>query len=488
MNSFTCGFVSRCALAAAFAFSLSRTAVAAGLPQFDPGALRPTREHGEYSPALRGNWLLSGYGHLYRIKRGGADIYSHAGGLCWFDPIATPDAGQLLAWYARSWLRLDTAFADSREGMQYHIDPLAALPPACTRPIDRTTPAYTFDAMANLFIDYFPYAAERGVDFVQRKSQLRPLAAAARDDAELAAVFAEFVAGFDDPHTGANVWVDGQRIELGQRRGGPTVALLRERFAASGADDFDAWLAQWAADQNAKIDALLDPATRRRVFGDSVAWGVLPDNIGYLAFDSMIFVASNEADNRAAIRGELDAALTALKDTRAIVVDVSANGGGIGLVSSDIAGRFADRRRLAYTKQARGVRRAAPHAFHAIPSGAVRYAKPVVLLTSDLTVSAGELFTLFMRALPQVVHVGTRTQGAVSGAFPHGLPNGWEVGFPTEVTRDAQGRVYEATGIPPQTTFDVFPRDGFDDGRVDAIRRAAGIAAAQPASGAAIGQ
>lgn len=157
-------------------------------------------------------------------------------------------------------------------------------------------------------------------------------------------------------------------------------------------------------------------------------------------------------------------------------------------MSSDIAGRFADRRRLACTKQARGVRRAAPHAFHAIPSGAVRYAKPVALPTSDLTVSAGELFTLFMRALPQVVHVGTRTRGAVSGAFPHGLPNGREAGFPTEVTRDAQGRVYEATGIPPRTTFDVFSRDGFDDGRVDAIRRAAGIAAAQPASGAAIGQ
>lgn len=488
MKYFTCNLISRSALGAALAFALSGAVVAAGLPQFDPGTLRPTRENGEYSPALRGNWLLSGYGHLYRVKRGSADIYSHAGGLCWFDPLATPDADLLLGWYARSWLRLDTAFADSRDGMQYHIDPLAALPPACTRPIDRTTPAYTFDAMVNLFIDYFPFAAERGVDFVQRKAQLRPRAVAARDDAELAAVFAQFVDGFDDPHTGVNVWIDGEKIELGQQRGGPTIARLHEHFAASDEDDFDTWLAQWAADQNTKIDALLDPATRRRVFGDTMAWGVLPGNIGYLSLDSMIFVASNEDDNRAAIREQLDAALTALKGTRGLVIDVSANGGGIGMVSSDIAGRFADRKRLAYTKQARGVRRAAPHAFYATPSGAVRYAKPVVLLTSDLTVSAGELFTLFMRTLPQVTHVGTRTQGAVSGAFPHGLPNGWEVGFPTEVTRDAQGRVFEATGIPPRTTFEVFPRDGFDDGRVNAIRHAADIAAAQAASAAAFDQ
>jgi len=465
-------------LGAALAFALSGTAGAGGLPQFDPNVLRPAREHGDYLPALRGTWLLPGYGHAYRIKRGGIDIYSHAGSLCWFDPIATPDADKLFGWTARSWLRLDTVFADARDGMQYHIAPLPALPPACTRPLDRTTPAYTFDAIANLFIDYYPYAAERGVDFVQRKAQLRPLAAAARDDAELAAVVAEFVAGFDDPHTGVNAYVDGQKIELGQQYGGATIALLIERFVAGGQPDFNAWFTAWKTEQSQKVDALLDPATRQRVLGDTVAWGVLPNNVGYLTIDAMLYDATtDEDDNRRLIAEQLDAALTAFKDTRAIVVDVSANAGGYGIVSGDIAGRFADRKRLAFTKHARGARWVAPHAFSTTPSGAVRYDKPVVLLTSDLTVSAGEQLTLYLRALPQVMQVGMRTQGAVSGAFPHGLPNGWEVGFPTEVTRDAQGRVYEATGIPPQIAFDVYPRDGFDEGRVNAVRRAADLAA-----------
>jgi hypothetical protein len=463
-----------CAIAAALVTALP--AAAQGLPPFDPARMQPASEQGVYAPALRGNWILSGYGHYYRVRSGSVDIYSHAGGRCWYDAAASAEANQFIGWYARSWWWFDTAIAGAPDTMQYHIDPLITLPQACTRPLDRTTPAYTFDAIASLFIEYFPYAAKRGVDFVQRRNTLRPLAAAARDDAELAAVVAEFIGGFDDPHTGVNAIIDGETVEIGQQRGGQTIALIGERFAQSGEPDMNAWLARWNADQNARIDALLDPATRQRSPDGAIAWGVLDGNVGYLAFDTMLFFEGTDAANRQHANEALDSALTALASTRALVLDVSINGGGLAGVSADIAGRFADRRRLAYTKQAPGVRRAAPHPFHVAPSGTVRYDKPVALLTADLTTSAGELFTLMMRTLPKVTHVGAATQGAVSGAFPHGLPNGWQVGFPTEVTRDARGRVYEVTGIPPAVAFDVFPRVSLEAGRTEAIRRAAQIA------------
>jgi carboxyl-terminal processing protease len=78
---------------------------------------------------------------------------------------------------------------------------------------------------------------------------------------------------------------------------------------------------------------------------------------------------------------------------------------------------------------------------------------------SDVTVSAGEIFALTMRTLPNVVLVGTRTRGAFSDAIDKPLPNGWKLNLSAEVYRDAQGIWHETKGVPPQLKRDVFPPD-----------------------------
>ena len=66
-----------------------------------------------------------------------------------------------------------------------------------------------------------------------------------------------------------------------------------------------------------------------------------------------------------------------------------------------------------------------PQPFHVEPSKRARYVGPVYLLTSDVTLSAAEVFALYMRALPNVVHVGGTTRGAFSDMIEKPLPNGW---------------------------------------------------------------
>ena len=110
----------------------------------------------------------------------------------------------------------------------------------------------------------------------------------------------------------------------------------------------------------------------------------------------------------------LDEAVAAFKGARAVIVDVSYNLGGYDGVAQQAAARFADARRLAYTKVAQGAQGVEPQPFHVEPSRRASYLGPVYLLTSDVTVSAGEIFTLYMRALPNVIHVG----GTTRGAFP----------------------------------------------------------------------
>ena len=110
----------------------------------------------------------------------------------------------------------------------------------------------------------------------------------------------------------------------------------------------------------------------------------------------------------------LDEAVASFQGARAVIVDVTNNRGGYDGIAQHIAGRFTETRRLAYTKIGFGAQGVEPQPFHVEPSARVRYTGPVYLLTSDVTLSAAEIFSLYMRALPNVVHVGDTTRGAFS--------------------------------------------------------------------------
>ena len=162
---------------------------------------------------------------------------------------------------------------------------------------------------------------------------------------------------------------------------------------------------------------------------------------------------SDIAEDRSLLGPALDRALADLIDTRALVLDISHNLGGDDEISSDIAARFADRARKAYSKQA--FRGGTVQWFDTVPRQVSRYLKPVYLLTSELTASAAEVFTIRMRGLPNVVQVGEATQGIFSDSTEKGLPNGWILAMSTEIYRDPYGRNYEGAGVSPVVPYRV---------------------------------
>jgi carboxyl-terminal processing protease len=82
------------------------------------------------------------------------------------------------------------------------------------------------------------------------------------------------------------------------------------------------------------------------------------------------------------------------------------------------------------------------------PQGKRQFTGPVYYLQSDYTVSAAEIFSLAMMALPNVTRVGTPTYGVLSNALEKKLPNGWSVGLSNEVYVAVDGNLYEGRGIP----------------------------------------
>jgi len=83
------------------------------------------------------------------------------------------------------------------------------------------------------------------------------------------------------------------------------------------------------------------------------------------------------------------------------------------------------------------------------PAGGARYTSPVAVLTSDATISAAEIGTLGLRALPNTRSFGRPTYGALSDPFYYRLPNGWRGAMSNEIYRASDGQVYEGVGIPP---------------------------------------
>jgi carboxyl-terminal processing protease len=80
-------------------------------------------------------------------------------------------------------------------------------------------------------------------------------------------------------------------------------------------------------------------------------------------------------------------------------------------------------------------------------------------MTSNVTVSAAEILTLAMRALPNVTHVGETTRGSLSDMLAKRLPNGWSVTLSNEVYLDAHGKGWEGAGIAPSLAIPVFIGD-----------------------------
>jgi carboxyl-terminal processing protease len=74
-----------------------------------------------------------------------------------------------------------------------------------------------------------------------------------------------------------------------------------------------------------------------------------------------------------------------------------------------------------------------------------------------------------MKPLPNVIHVGTPTRGALSDILEKRLPNGWLLGLSNEIYSDADGLVWEGIGIRPEMPLEVFPPGDIYDGHAKAI-------------------
>lgn len=294
--------------------------------------------------------------------------------------------------------------------------------------VDRS-PVAAFDAVWTDFHDYYGLFGAKGVDWEASYARYRPMVSESSTDEELYGVLVAMLAELDDAHVtlypatnpSLPVWsvdlVDGVYVE-------PPF-------------DEDVVVAGYLVDAHSPHPA--------------ITYGHLADGIGYLhlgTFDGSV----------KQYEGPIDAALRALASAPALVVDLRDNPGGFDPLAQYVAGRFADARRLYMRVRKRSG--PAPDDFtseiewYVAPSGGSQYTKPIAVLTSYQTESAGETFLLAMRTLPHVTQIGGTTGGAFSDNVMREAGNGWSYTISVGDYRDANGVSYEGIGLAPAVPVD----------------------------------
>ena len=374
-----------------------------------------------------GVWASRGYGWLWEIKNGKAERYDIGEGFCIpkssEEYMMTPYSGAKLSRDGRT-LRLRLHDPD----YFYTFDRLAELPALCRQQAP-AGPEFVFDVVVSMFDAHYAFFEERGVDWERTVERARSKLCPGMNDADLLEVLQKLLAPFADSHVGIEATIDGEDVSISGSEA-RTPIQARDEPAIDGA---------WNA--RAAVESL--QSVRRR--GDDVLlYGQLTDDIGYLQVQAMSGLEIDE------LEAALDDAMTSFSGSEAVIVDVSGNYGGLDSFGRLIARRFAAVPTIAYSKYAGDFEGDPPQDVVLQPPERPRFLGPVYLITGHDTVSAAEVFAMSMRALPNVVHLGERTDGSLSDELWKTLPNGWILSLSNEVYLDSEGALWEGSGIPPE--------------------------------------
>ncbi len=326
-----------------------------------------------------------------------------------------------------------------------------ALPESCREEAD-TSPEAVFDVFTSVFRRHYAFFDQRGVDWDQTVAAARASLSPEMSEAELLSVLAGLLEPLQDSHTKLIASLEGEteRVQFGL---GTTLPRAREELGES----------PWLIGLLDNLMSYLDEGAVQ-TGNERFIRGTINGHIGYIQIFTMGgFTTEAEPGTPewaeaeiAALHTLFDEALAGFDGTDALILDLSNNRGGYDAITRAIASRFTDTPFTAYT--VRNEWDAAPQAVYTVDpyQDGPRYTKPVYVVTSDVTVSGGEITTMMLRQLPHIKTAGQTSRGAFSTPLAKPLPNGWYLELSNEIFANADGTVFEGKGISPDIALPLF--------------------------------
>ncbi|WP_409433037.1 S41 family peptidase [Litorimonas sp. RW-G-Af-16] len=439
------------------------------------GTSMQARPVADLPPGVAGIWKSNGYGYVLDATEEYPRLFHHTLEFC----VEDTDTAALLSYYLTpDNLAYDSEgraiyFSPTLEDYKIELQSIPRRPQTCGLEL-ASDPLTVFDSFASYMDTHYAFFDLYDVDWKKAAAASRQNISSKTTDGELADILAELIEPIQDAHLSLELKVKGKERVLNPGRSSVGNALRRiaERDGTSIKKLNNQMMQQyWMTD--VKKDILNGDG--KMMADDMIQFGIVSDNIGYIAIAAEAGYAgkgeySEDAD-LAVLNETLDQAISTFNEAsaKAVIIDLSVNFGGYDFISRAIAERFAVQPSLAYTKYAADSSNQTPYPISITPYAGSRYTGPVVLVTSNVTVSAGEMLTMALRTQPNVTHVGETTRGAHSDVLEKKLPNGWRLKLSNEVYHDHEGKFWEGRGIPPHVPMQIFKPDNPFEGHVEAI-------------------
>ncbi|MEO0452154.1 MAG: S41 family peptidase [Pseudomonadota bacterium] len=352
-------------------------------------------------------------------------------------------------------------FKDVSEIHQFQYQRTDTLPAPCASIDDADDAVSVFEQMAAYFSAHYVFFDLYDVDWEARIAAFRPQVSEDMSDAALFETLSNMLAGIKDAHVELVGTVDGDRRGFDGDEG-DLPRYIDLNASLNSVAEADAPGAFYNGYLNSNISEALLSDSGFASANRYMRYGMIDEEVGYLAAFHVASYATGEDRSpdaeRAAINAEMQAAITLYQEqgAKAVIVDLSINFGGYDFVAREIAKHFAAAPYKAYSKQAIDTPRLIPPSEYVIEPAETSFTGPVLLLTSNGTVSGGEILTMSLRALPNVTHYGEPTRGALSDKLEKPLSNGWSVTLSNERYLDADQQLWEGLGISPDVPLTVF--------------------------------
>lgn len=424
---------------------------------------------------MEGAWMSQGYGQVTEFSDGRIRNYSVTANTC----VAEPD--ELSGIHFLNLVRYSPdkqtmRLSSTEDPYEYEYRKLSSLNEVCPK-FSPNTPLGNFDAFADFFDTHYSFFDLYGVDWAKNKAEAREEISEQTSDQELFGIMKFSIKDLADSHIGLDAMINGEAVTYDANPGETENALLAyakrnklEENTVVNAFRRDYWLKDIQENLlNGK--GVMTPNGR-------IQYGMVAESVGYLAVPMMGGFVDGELatlpDELTFLEPVLDEALTLFEENKAnaVILDLSFNTGGYDFIGLAIADRFVKNNEIsAFSKHAYDWPNGPDFDYKlGVDKNKKRFEGDLYIVTSDLTVSAGEMVPLSLRGLPHVKTVGQNTRGAFSTVLSKYLPNGWKVNLSNEIYNDREGQVWEGKGLPPDIEIQIFNRQDPNKGHVESVQ------------------
>jgi carboxyl-terminal processing protease len=300
-------------------------------------------------------------------------------------------------------------------------------------------PVKNFEAFWQLLDQNYASFEEKQIDWNQTYQEYRPKVSSTTTDEKLFDLFSQMVAPFNDAHLVLKAKNIDKTFSASRKSRIKEELSNVENLGTEFRCMTETTLYRNGFDPIKQIG----PEFRNKKLFSYTTNGT----IGYLRFFRSFSTLVNM--NGFLLNNQLNQIFKEFSSVNSLIIDVRFNMGGTDEFSQKVAGRFVEKKAVGFLKQTRKNAVFGDLEERYIkPTRKEPFAKQVVLITNDRTVSAADVFAIMMAEIPNVTIIGEPTNGSYSDIYSRKLPNGWRVNLSNQRYFSVGMMNYEGRGTP----------------------------------------